>query len=203
MSLFKASEDELNPSPYKYRVSQAIKGIFLASFILCIAAYFYIVYQRRQVQNFFILENHMAALSWTPTPMQNFAVTEPLSMQNKELSASLGQWTLLNLWATWCAPCREEMPSLELLQQKLGDTLKVVALSLDDSEDPVIDFIKTNHPSFAVLLDKDKNSQKFFSINKFPETFLISPQGMIIAQFSGPRQWASPQAIDYLLRRMQ
>lgn len=196
-------EQELNKAPYKYRVSHKTKGLFFVLFILGLAAYFYMVYERRALQKSLVLENHMAAVTWNKTPLEAFMVTEPLSNKKSLLSSHLGQWTLLNLWATWCPSCREEMPSLELLHQKLGFKLKVLALSLDDNNQAVIDFININKPSFPVLIDQEKISQKLLGIDKYPETFLISPEGMIVLQFSGPRQWASNEAINYLEERIR
>jgi len=196
-------EEELNPKPYKYRVSQTTKAIFFIMFLLGFGGYFYMIFERRNLQNTYILENHMAAVSWTKTALPLFTVLEPESLKEVSLQSYLGQWTLLNLWATWCSSCREEMPSLELLQQRLEGDLRVVALSLDDNNEAVLDFIKTNKPSFSVLIDGEKHSQKLLGVDKYPETFLISPDGMITLQFSGPRRWASLETIDYLKRKMK
>lgn len=195
-------EEELNPAPYKYRVSSSVKTYFFILLALSFAGYFYMIFERRSLQNTYISENHMAAVTWNNTMLPSFVVREPQSGKELVLRSNEGQWTLLNLWATWCVSCRLEMPSLELLQQSLGDTLKIVALSLDDNNDAVIDFIKTNNPSFRVLIDHEKQSIKHLGIDKYPETFLIAPDGRIKLQFSGPRQWASAETIAYLKRQL-
>lgn len=195
------NDQELNPAPRKYQVSFGVKAAFFALFLLGLSVYFYMIYDRRSTQNKFILENQMAAVAWNHFILSPFNTIEPLTLKPIELSFA-GQWTLLNLWATWCAPCREEMPSLELLQQKMGHQLAIVAVSLDDNIDAVRDFIQTSKPSFRVYIDREKISQKLLGVDKYPETFLISPAGEIVYQFGGPRDWSSLPAINYLTRAM-
>ncbi|USN51944.1 MAG: TlpA family protein disulfide reductase [Myxococcales bacterium] len=108
-----------------------------------------------------------------------------------------GKWVLLNLWATWCPPCQAEMPSLEILEKNFGDKLTIIALSADDSIEPVLSYIQTHKPSFKVYFDQKKQMTKLLGIDKYPETFLISPEGRFVSQMSGPRDWSSKAAFSY------
>lgn len=190
-------EEELNPAPKSYRVTFSTKVAFLGIAALGVGAYGYMVVKRRATQAQFLQNNQMAAVKIMPAPLPKISVIDPKNEQPVPIVPE-GQWTLLNIWATWCPPCQEEMPSLELLQKKLGAKLSIVALSADDDLNAVKEFIKVNNPSFKVLWDQDKQLPARLGISKYPETFLISPDGLLSIQFSGPRDWASPMAIDYL-----
>jgi peroxiredoxin len=89
-----------------------------------------------------------------------------------------GKPVLLNFWATWCAPCVEEMPSLENLHDRLGDKLAVVTVSVDEDWAAVKKFFPKG-TSLPVLLDASKEVPKRYGSEKFPETFLIDSQGKL------------------------
>ncbi len=114
-----------------------------------------------------------------------------------------GQWVLLNLWATWCEPCRDEMPALEMLQRRFKDRLTVLTLSVDDEFEAVGHFFKdedgvlTQPPTFRLGHDRDKKVAADFGSRKFPETFLIDPSGQVVTQFIGPKDWYSAGSVNY------
>ncbi len=196
-------EEELNPPPKSYRPSYAMKILFMCLAMAGVFGYAYMIIQRRLTQARFIENNQMAAIKLQKMAMPNLKIIDPENYQEKNLYDFLGQkWTLLNVWATWCAPCQEEMPSLALLAKKLEQKLNIIALSMDDDASKVKEFIKTQNPSFKVLWDQEKSAAKMLGLNKYPETFLISPDGILRIQFSGPRDWASKAAIDYLEKSM-
>lgn len=143
------------------------------------------------------MHHELQAIKLVPSLMPKFSVYDPLSSNKVDLSFDGEEMILLNIWATWCPPCQKEMPSLALLQEKLRGKLRIIALSVDDDVSAVTDFIKANNPSFTVLWDKDKASLKHFGVEKYPETFLISPDGYLTTQFSGPRDWGSALVLDY------
>lgn len=190
-------EQDLNPAPYKYRVFITTKSIFLIFFVLGLGSYIYMVAEKRLSQRKYLRQNQMAAIKLIPSYLSPLVVNDPIVDQSFDLNSHLGSWTLLNIWATWCPPCQEEMPSLELLQKHFGKNLAIIALSVDEDVEVIKNFIKNNNPSFKVLWDKDRVSQLAFGVQKYPETFLISPDGQLIAQFSGPRDWASEVSINY------
>jgi thiol-disulfide isomerase/thioredoxin len=195
-------EHVLNPSPFVYKVSFLTKAFFLVIAALALLAYMYMVMERRITLAQFQLDNQMGAVQLGPSLMPLFALYDPILNQEITLKNDQGQWMLLNLWASFCAACIEEMPGLELLQQRLKGKLKIIALSVDDNSDVVKEFIKLNQPSFTVLWDKNKVSSKELFVDKYPETFLISPQGILTARFSGARDWGSLVAMHYFLQTM-
>jgi thiol-disulfide isomerase/thioredoxin len=190
------NEQLLNPPPRQYRVSLACKWLFLCFCLMGFIAYLAMVIERRLSQSQFLMYNQMAAIKLNQSSLPTLMVVNPLTHEELTLNTS-GKWMLLNIWATFCPPCKAEMPSLELLQRKFQGELTIVALSVDDTVDAVKEFIDVNKPSFTVLWDKHKTSSAAFGVDKYPETFLISPDGVLVMQFSGPREWASALAFDY------
>ncbi len=105
-----------------------------------------------------------------------------------------GQVVLLNIWATWCGPCVQEIPSLEKLHQLYGDKgLKLVAVSIDDyvSEDSIKKFAKNLGVTFQVLHDSTRKIEDAYQVTGYPETFIIGPEGMIRRKWIGPDDWTS------------
>ena len=114
-----------------------------------------------------------------------------------KLSELKGRWVLVNFWATWCAPCRDEMPSLEMLNRRFGDRVTMLAVSVDDDQAQVARFFGDTKPTFTVLWDKDKQFTRTYGTSKFPETYLISPEGRVAAKFTGPRDWYNQGMVQY------
>jgi len=196
-------EEQLNPPPKKYSVSPRMKTIFLLGFLLGVSFYFYMIIERRILQNKYHMENQMAGVKLAPIVLPDLRVVDPKTQTLTELKPTDGRWLLINLWATWCPPCKEEMPSLELLHQKYGDKLDIVALSVDDNLAAVNEFISAHKPNFKVLWDKEQKAPDLFGVSKYPETFLISPQGVLSVQFSGQRDWAGASAVNYFAHLLQ
>jgi len=105
-----------------------------------------------------------------------------------------GRVVLLNLWATWCEPCRVEMPSLERLSRKLGSSgFAVVAVSIDEDGDSVVAaFARDLGLTFDILHDQTGAMKQAYQATGVPETWVISPDGVIIKKVIGPSEWDSP-----------
>ena len=105
-----------------------------------------------------------------------------------------GSVTLVNIWATYCIPCRTEMPAIERLYQELGPRgLKVVAISIDEGNgDNVRDFVKEYGLSFDVLRDPGGKIQDLYQTTGVPETFLLDRDGVIVKKVIGEHPWGSP-----------
>ncbi|MDX2287734.1 MAG: TlpA disulfide reductase family protein [Hyphomicrobiaceae bacterium] len=117
--------------------------------------------------------------------------------QSVSLADFKGKTILLNLWATWCAPCRKEMPDLDRLQRDLGsETFKVVALSLDrgglDASKAFLDKIGVKH--LELYVDDTGRASTPLKIIGMPTTLLIDPDGREIGRLIGPAPWDSPEA---------
>lgn len=114
-----------------------------------------------------------------------------------KLSDYKGRWVILNYWATWCAPCRDEMPSMEMLNRKYGKDIALIAVSVDDDTAQIARFFGQTKPTFTVVWDQAKKSSSSYGTHKFPETYLISPDGKIAAKFTGPRDWYNQGTVQY------
>ncbi len=133
-------------------------------------------------------------------PAPSFVLPEGEAGKQVDVAAYKGKWVLLNFWATWCAPCRDEMPSMEMLTRRVdkdGLNLEIVAVSVDDAWGEVNRFFGAVQPTFTVLWDKEKRSSNAYGTRKFPETFLIDPSGKVVAKFVGPRDWYNQGTVQY------
>jgi cytochrome c biogenesis protein CcmG, thiol:disulfide interchange protein DsbE len=122
-----------------------------------------------------------------------------------------GQVVLLNIWATWCGPCRDEMPSLERLHQQLGARgLKIVAVSVDASPgliDPdgrrggdVAAFVRELGLTFTIWHDPEGGVQRTYRTTGVPETFLIGRDGVIRQKVIGATEWDDSSRVELIQR---
>ena len=114
-----------------------------------------------------------------------------------------GRVVLLNVWATWCPPCRVEMPSLERLHGKLaGPDFAVVAVSIDDGDaSTVMAFVGELGLGFDVLQDKGGRIQQIYQTTGVPESFVIDRDGGIIKKVIGAAEWDGP-VNELLIRKL-
>ncbi len=112
------------------------------------------------------------------------------------LSQFRGKVVLLNFWATWCPPCREEMPSMEQLHQRYKDQgLVMLAVNVEeDGYQAVSRFLEGKNYTFPILLDRENNVQNAYKVFRFPETFVIDKNGIIVEKLIGGRDWMSGKA---------
>jgi peroxiredoxin len=123
-------------------------------------------------------------------PAPEFALTDLLG-ETHRLSDYRGQAVFLNFWATWCPPCRDEMPSLERVYRALkGRGLVVVAVSLDTGPRSAVEsFVKKLALTFPILLDPRGASVRAYRFPGLPASFLIDRKGRLVAQELGARDW--------------
>ena len=116
-----------------------------------------------------------------------------------------GKVVLLNIWATWCAPCVEEMPSMERLYQELkGEDFELLAISVDESgAEAVKPFLEKHELGFPVLIDTKGEIKNLYQATGIPESFIIDKEGMIVEKIIGPRDWAASGAIRYFRNIIQ
>lgn len=114
-----------------------------------------------------------------------------------------GQVVLLNIWATWCGPCRVEMPSMERLERQLGPKgLRIVAVSVDVSgmEPRINEFVEEMQLSFEILHDAPGAIQRIYQTTGVPETFIIGRDGKLRRRVIGNDDWSSPANVAFLER---
>lgn len=109
-----------------------------------------------------------------------------------------GKIILLNFWASWCAPCIEEMPSLVQLQKRMGPKVTVVAVSIDEDEAAYHKFLRDHNVDLLTVRDPEKRTSDMYGTTGWPETFVIDSSGRIRRKFIGAVNWTSPEIIDYL-----
>jgi peroxiredoxin len=109
-----------------------------------------------------------------------------------------GKLVLLNFWATWCIPCREEMPGMETLWQKYKEQgFVVLAVSVDEgSKSRIETFSKLLDLSFPILLDPESEVSDLYKVSNMPTSFLIDGNGKIISRIVGTEDWSSPAAVE-------
>jgi thiol-disulfide isomerase/thioredoxin len=116
-----------------------------------------------------------------------------------DLSAFRGKTVLVNFWATWCPPCREEMPSLSRLAQTFDpQSFEVVTVSVDDGWAPIEKFLATPKTPYQVALDEGAKVSRTYGTTKFPESYLVDRDGKLRLKFVGPRNWMDPNVSTLL-----
>lgn len=122
-----------------------------------------------------------------------------LSKEMVSLADFKGKVVLLNIWATWCPPCVEEMPSMQRLYQTLkAEGLEILAVSIDtDGADAVAPFMEEHKLSFPALTDTRGLMKRLYRPTGVPESHIIDRNGNVVDKVIGPRDWASPDVLRY------
>jgi thiol-disulfide isomerase/thioredoxin len=108
-----------------------------------------------------------------------------------DLKALRGRVLVVNFWATWCEPCRDEMPSLQRLREKLaGRPFEVLTVNFGESPEKIAQYLGKENVALPVLLDRDKDSAKAWGVGGLPMTFLIDAKGRIRYWVFGERDWS-------------
>jgi len=144
---------------------------------------------------------------FSPVPGSPVAPTFKLpDMNDHELNLEKlrGKVVVVNFWATWCPPCRREMPSLQRLWQRHGGKtdLQIVAVNVGEDADTVLGFMGTMDvaPSFTIALDRDSAVMRNWPIKGLPTTFLLDRDGRIVYRAIGGREFDSAESIALINR---
>ncbi len=130
--------------------------------------------------------------------MPNFTFPD---INGKEVSLSdhRGKVVLVNVWATWCPPCRQEMPSMQSLYEKFkGENFEILAVSIDsEGREAVAPFMRKMNLTFPALLDPGETIRSLYGITGVPESFIIDKQGILVEKIIGPINWATPEVFFF------
>jgi len=133
-----------------------------------------------------------------PFPAPQFALKDE-NGKNHRLSDYRGKVVVLNFWATWCPPCRYEMPSMERAYQIVkGEGIVLLAVNVGESEDQVFEFTGRYPVTFPLLLDTDGKVTRNYPVIGLPTTFIIDPKGQVTHRAIGGREWDDPKLIGEL-----
>ena len=127
----------------------------------------------------------------------NFAFPD-INGKQISLSDHRGKVVLVNVWATWCPPCRQEMPSMQRLYEKFkGENLEILAVSIDsEGGEAVAPFMRKMHLTFPALLDPEETIIPLYGITGVPESFIIDKDGILVEKIVGPMNWATPEVFS-------
>lgn len=114
-----------------------------------------------------------------------------------DLAQLRGHVVILNFWASWCAPCLEELPSLNAMQGVLPD-VRVVGVSIDQDPEAYRVFVERHPTQFTTVLDGRDRSNALYGTFRPPETFVIDKGGVTRRKFIGAQNWTSPEIVNYL-----
>ncbi len=135
---------------------------------------------------------------------REFTVASP-DGRSVKLADYSGKVVFLNFWATWCLPCREEMPTMERLYQRFKERgLVILAISVDaEGAQVVIPFVKEHKLTFPIGLDPEMTLAERYRVRAIPSSFLVDKKGHVAGLALGPREWDSKAAhalIEFLLK---
>lgn len=181
-------------------VSRGTKVGFAIAAVLSLAAVFatkaygkFVLDERRALEGLELIAQHR--------PAPEVALAGP-DGQATAIAGYRGKVLLLNFYATWCGPCRDELPSMNALaEQTAGEKLSVLAVDVQEDWPTVQRFFAGQKPAFGLALDATGQAALAYESKaqlQFPETFVIAPDGTVVAKLEGPRDWTDPAMLRYL-----
>jgi len=126
------------------------------------------------------------------------ATMQSLTGPNRKLSEYRGKPLIINLWASWCGPCRAEMGSLDRLARRYGKQFTVIGISTDDYPDRAQAFLKQANTGFAHYIDSKLFLENMLGADRLPLTILVDAEGRVLAKYYGAKEWDSPQAVEVI-----
>jgi thiol-disulfide isomerase/thioredoxin len=122
-----------------------------------------------------------------------------LDGESYDLQNSQGRWRFVHFWASWCGPCRKEMPSIDRMIRQLGDSdIEFVLVNTAETGDTVFSFVGIVAPDLVPLLDSDGLATEAWQPRGLPATYLVDPDGLIRYQALGGREWEKPAYLEFL-----
>ena len=124
----------------------------------------------------------------------DFRVVDLATRDTVSLEEYRGSVTLVNIWATWCLPCRDEMPSMQALYDSLGSRgFRIAAISIDEgSPEEVVAFAQKFGLTFDILHDRTGTVERLYQTTGVPESFLLDRRGILVKRVIGAHDWSSP-----------
>jgi peroxiredoxin len=163
--------------------------MFKYLFRVVIAVFILLIY------NAVFAEQSLTELS-EPQLAPNFTLLD-MDGVSHQLSDYKGKTVIINFWATWCPPCREEMPSMERAWNKIKDqNIIMFAINVGEDEDTIFTFLGDYPASFTILLDTSGTLIEQWPVKGLPTTFVVSPKGKLVYRAIGGREWDDEALLD-------
>ena len=135
---------------------------------------------------------------YAPGPAPVFELTD-MDGESFALDTARGRWVFVHFWASWCGPCRKEMPAVQrMAAQMKDDPLLVVMVNTAEDEDTVFSFLGSYAPDMNSLMDRDGQVTEAWQPRGLPATYLVDPQGHIRYQALGGRPWDQDEYLGFL-----
>ncbi len=168
-----------------------MKTKVLVLLVILVAAVLFVVFGVRQEKS-----GHQAVVGLDAPEL---TVTDA-SGKALSLSELRGSVVFVNFWATWCAPCKEELPSVQGLYSRFKDDkgFRMVTVLYRDSYDNAVAYLKDNNFERPVWLDQREKGAKAYGVTGVPETYIVSKKGILKEKVIGPADWNSTQAISLI-----
>ena len=131
-------------------------------------------------------------------------VADPLKLSDADgnkinLESLRGNWVLVHFWASWCGPCRREMPAIQRMASAMEKTsLKLVLVNTAESDDTVFGFLSVAAPKLTTYMDRDGRVTEQWQPRGLPASFLVDPQGRLRYLALGGREWDTPPYLNFL-----
>ncbi len=115
------------------------------------------------------------------------------------LSETRGRWAFVHFWASWCTPCREEMPAIQRMAELMrDDPLTIIMINTSEDEDTIFSFMGIVAPDMNSLMDSDGQVTEAWQPRGLPATYLVDPEGMVRYQALGGRPWDQEEYLSFL-----
>jgi peroxiredoxin len=138
------------------------------------------------------------------TPAPDFALERLADGATVRLSELRGRVVLVSFWATWCAPCEEEMPALERLYRELrAEGFELLAVSVDTDREAVVEFQQRLGISFPILLDPEQRVAREWQTFRFPESLLVDRDGRVVERYVGAKEWDAAAYLERIRRLLR
>lgn len=122
----------------------------------------------------------------------------------RKLSAFKGKPLIINVWASWCGPCRSEMGSLERLSRRFGGRqFNVIGVSTDDYPERAVSFLQKSNVTFNNFIDSKLFLENMLGADRLPLTLLVDAQGKVLGKYYGAKPWDSPEALALIAKTFQ
>ena len=158
---------------------------------------------------FCLVSSSSLALAKTPGEVEIGGTLRDIQMQGlsgppRKLSEFRGKPLIINVWASWCGPCRQEMGSLERLSRsKLGKQLTMIGISTDDYPDAAKGFLTKSRTTFSHFIDSRLQLENMLGADRLPLTLLVDAQGKVVDKYYGAQEWDSPEALKAIAKTLR